>query len=67
MKLTQVATFINEAGIRVEFYPISDCPGFTHKVFVLRDFKVIAKDWFAPVNGRISKKTAAFYFEKHAA
>jgi hypothetical protein len=65
MKITQVTTFIFGDGTRVEFYPITDAPGFTHKVYVLRDFKVAAKDWFSPVAGRISKKVARFYFEKH--
>lgn len=66
MTITQIKAFAFGDGSRIEFCPASDIgPGFTHKVYVLRDFKVVAKDWFSPVAGKISKKVARFYYEKH--
>jgi hypothetical protein len=69
LRVTKITSFIFETGIRVEFFPITNVPGFTHKVFVMETadgkFKFVAKDWFSPVAGRISKKTAKFFYDKH--
>ena len=72
MKVTKVHTYIFENGVRVEFYPISDVPGCTHKVHLLclvdgHEFWRIAQDWFTPTAayGVPSIKAARFYYDKH--
>lgn len=67
LKITSVDTFIFEDGVRVEFFPISDTPGCTHRVYILKAFQLVAKDWFAPTYAIKSpgKKAALFYYTKH--
>ena len=66
MKITKVTGFHFPDGTRVEFVPIKDTPGFTHRVWIIgKGFTLIAKDWFSPVNGKLSAKFAQFYYEKH--
>jgi hypothetical protein len=66
IKITAVACFIFGNGIRVEFLPVEDVPGFTHKVYVLSvrgNMTVLATDWYA--RKKPAKKDALFYYEKH--
>lgn len=65
MKFTKVIRFEAD-GIAVDFRPVADVPGFSHKVLILRGRDIIAKDWLGD-HAAPSAKMAAFYCEKHAA
>jgi hypothetical protein len=69
MNIKKVDSFVFQDGVRIDFSPITDAPPCTHRVYVLKKFVVIAKDWFGPVAGSKTpnKKAAKFYYEKHQA
>lgn len=48
------------AGYKVEFYPVSDVPGWTHRVLIDGQ----PADWLS-CEFNPSKKTALFYAQKH--
>jgi hypothetical protein len=71
IKITKIPCFQFEDGVRVEFLPVKERPGFSHKVVVLSaERAVLAIDWFgiialyhqllAP-----NSQDALFYYEKY--
>ena len=56
-----IPTYRNEAGDTIQFFPVNDVPGFTHRVVIngqgTRDF---LGDHVKP-----SAKHAEFFFQKH--
>lgn len=66
-KITRIETFIFEDGTRVEFAPLDNAPPCTHRVYIMKRFHIVTKDWFAPTHAikNPSKKAALFYYEKH--
>ncbi len=58
------------SGVRIEFVPTDNVPGYTHKVLIWRFIadrtETIAKDWFAPVESKTPTiRAARYYYEKH--
>ena len=67
MTFTKVTEYIAET-VTIRFVPISNVPGFTHKVLIIRndDRKVIKKDWLGS-DFKVSEKAAKYFYEKHIA
>lgn len=52
-------------GLTVRFEPLGkSVPGFTHRVLLIRERTLVAKDWLGE-GFRPSARVAAFYAEKH--
>jgi hypothetical protein len=66
-KITKIETFLFDDGTRVEFAPISNAPPCTHRVYIMKRFQIVAKDWFVPTHAikNPGKAAALFYYEKH--
>lgn len=60
MKIKPIPTFEADNGQVLQFRPIGDAPGFTHRVIINRR----AVDWLGD-NQRPSAKTAEFFLCKH--
>jgi hypothetical protein len=56
-----IPTYHDENGNKVEFFPVNELPGFTHRVVING---VFAKDYLGD-HCAPSAKVAKFYFEKH--
>jgi hypothetical protein len=51
--------------LTVRFEPLGNSvPGFTHRVLLIRDRTLVAKDWLGK-GSRPSARVAAYYAEKH--
>jgi hypothetical protein len=57
-----IPKFRDESGNVVEFKPVSDVPGFSHRVIV--NYKAV--DYLDQRHAKPSAKTAAFFFQKHS-
>lgn len=55
-----IPKFVAEDGTTVEFFPVDDVPGFTHRVVI--DGQAV-REWLG--RGRPSAKAARFFYEKH--
>lgn len=56
-----IPKFEAEDGTTVEFRPVNDVPGFTHRVIING---VAVRDWLG--RGKPSADAARFFFDKHA-
>lgn len=64
---TQVTQFRAPDGAIVEFEPLKRgaAPGFTHRVRVVKDGKLVGDDWLSDTH-RVGQRTARYFYEKHA-
>lgn len=55
-----IPKFIAEDGTTIEFHPVNDVPGFTHRVVINGQ---AVRDWLG--HGKPSAKAAHFFYDKH--
>ena len=62
MRFKRIVAYSSPAG-RVDFIPVSDMPGFTHRVAINNELK---RDWLGR-GFRPNTRAAKFFLQKHAA
>jgi hypothetical protein len=60
MKLTNIPKYRAEDGTTIEYAPVKDAPGFSHRVLI----NGIPVDWQGN-HRKPSKKSAVYFLEKH--
>ena len=53
-------------NVAIRFEPVSDVPGFSHMVVIVKSGQFVAKDWLSDESNP-TQKNAEYYFDKHSA